>query len=340
VVGVNEGIVEDCSAQAIVEGYRYVGGLTGTNNGTVEGCSAQAMVKGYQYVGGLAGANAGNLESCSSGGDVTGSSDAGQLVGYNMVTGTVSNSDSASCVTDAVNCGDLVGRDEADATDIGHSLHFACYWVDQETVPYIGEIVYLEDQFTALEAELGWPRYFCNPAEKWHNEVLTPISNPDDHLTVYSLGYEEDRKEWFVETNNQFGTQQLTLWGPVGLVVPTQKIEPRYHEPPVGLDHFLLYEIVEGPSVDRVVQVNDEFGYQEVVVSVPVYFANPVWKTHNDQVTAVVNPDAHLVLYSIDDRYLETEVQLVNQFGGSTFHVSGLRHLAVASEMLYYEPMS
>ena len=126
VVGVNEGIVEDCSAQATVEGYRYVGGLTGTNNGTLEGCSATATVKGYQYVGGLAGANAGNLASCSSSGDVTGSSDAGRLVGYNMVTGTVSNSDSASCVTGAVNCGSLVGRDEAEPWDYVRPLNLHC----------------------------------------------------------------------------------------------------------------------------------------------------------------------------------------------------------------------
>jgi len=340
VVGVNEGIVEDCSAQAAVEGYRYVGGLTGTNNGTVEGCSAHATVKGHQYVGGLAGANAGDLESCNSSGDVTGSSDAGQLVGYNMVTGTVSNSDSASCVTGAIDCGNLVGLDEAGASGVGHSLHFTCYWVDQETVPYIREIVYLEDQFGALEAELGWPWYFCNPTEKWDNEVLTPISNPDHHLIVYSLAYQEEPKEWFVEINNQFGAQQLTLWGPIALAVPTQKVEPLYHEPPVGLDHFLLYEVAEGPPVDRVVQVNDEFGYEEVLVSVPVYFANPARKTHDYQVTAVVNPDAHVVLYSIQGEYFEAEVQVVNQFGGYTFHVSGPSHLAIVSEMVYYEPIS
>jgi len=340
VVGVNEGIVEDCSAQATVEGYRYVGGLTGTNNGTVQGCSAQATVKGYQYVGGLAGANAGNLESCSSSGDVTGNSDAGQLVGYNMLAGTVSNSDSASCVTGTVDCGDLVGRDEADATDVGQSRYFAGYWVDQETVSYIREIVYLEDQFGAVEAELGWPWYFCNPTEKWHNEVLTPIVDPDHHLTVYSLAYEKDPKEWFVETSNQFGTKELIVWGPIALAVPTQKVEPWYHEPPVGLNHFLLYEVVEGPSVDAVVRLNDELGYEEVMVGVPVYFANPVQKTHDNQVAAIVDPDAHLVVYSLDGEYLETEVQLVNQFGGSTFHVSGPSHLAVVSDILDYEPVS
>ncbi len=340
VVGVNEGIVEDCSAQATVEGYRYVGGLTGTNNGTVQGCSAQARVKGYQYVGGLAGANAGNLQSCSSSGDVTGNSDAGQLVGYNMVTGTVSNSDSASCVTGAINCGDLVGRDEADGTDADDSPHFACYRVDQETVPYIREIVYLEDQFGALEAELEWPWCFCNPTEKWHNEELAPVVSPDHHLTVYSLAYDKEPKEWFVEISNQFGTQELILWGPVALAAPTQKVEPWYHQPPVGLDHFLLYEVAEGPFIDAVVRVNDEFGYEEVTVSVPVYFANPVRKTHDNQVAAIIDPDAHMVVYSVDGGYLETEVQVVNQFGGYTLHVSGPSHLAVVSDMLYYEPSS
>jgi hypothetical protein len=233
----------------------------------------------------------------------------------------------------------LVGRDEAAATGVGYNLHFACYWVDQEAVRYLWETVYLEDQFGAIEAEVGWPWYFCNPAEKWHDEVLTPISDPDHHLTVYSLAYEEEPGEWFVEIGNQFGTQQLSLWGPVALAVPTQKVEPWYHEPPVGLDHFLLYEVVEGSSVDAVVRLNDEFGYEEVLVSVPVYFANPAWKTHNDQVAAIADPDAHVVFYSIDGAYFEAEVQLVNQFGGDTFNVSGPSHLATVSEMLSYEPI-
>ena len=340
VVGVNEGVVEDCSAHATVEGYRYVGGLTGTNNGTVEGCIATATVKGYQYVGGLVGANAGDLESCTSSGDVTGSSDAGRLVGYNTVTGTMSDSESTSCVTNTIDCGDLVGRDEADGTDVDDSPHFACYWVDQETVPYTREIVYLEDQFGALEVELGWPWYFCNPTEKWHNEVLTPIVNPNHHLTVYSLAYEKDPNEWSVEISNQFGTQELIVWGPVALAVPTQKVEPWYHEPPVGLDHFLLYEVVEGPSVDAVVRLNDELGYGEVMVSVPVYFVNPVQKTHDNQVAAIVDPGAHMVVYSVDGEYFETEVQVVDQFGGYTLQVSGPSHLAVVSDMLYYELIS
>jgi len=122
--------------------------------------------------------------------------------------------------------------------------HFLGYWITEATP--LQAYVYLEDQFGALEAELGWPWYFCNPTEKWHNEVLTPVSNSDHHLTVYGLAYEEAPKEWFVEINNQFGSQQLTLWGPIALAVPTQKVEPWYHEPPVGLDHFLLYEVVEG----------------------------------------------------------------------------------------------
>jgi hypothetical protein len=257
-----------------------------------------------------------------------------------MVTGTMSDSESTSCVTGNIDCGDLVGRDEAGASGVGHGLHFACYWVDLESVPYTREIVYLEDQFGALEVELGWPWYFCRPTEKWHNEVLTPISNPDYHLAVCGLAYEGEPKEWFVEINNQFGTQRLTLWGPVALAVPTQEVEPWYHEPPVGLDHLLLYEVVEGPSVDGVVRLNDEFSYEEASVSVPVYYANPVRKTHDDQLTVIANPDAHVVFYSIHGEYLKVEVEVVNQFGRLTFDTSGPTHLAIVSEMLYYEPIS
>jgi hypothetical protein len=92
--------------------------------------------------------------------------------------------------------------------------------------------------------------------------------------------------------------------------------------------------------VDAIVRLNDEFGYEEVLVSMPAYSANPAWMTHNEQVAVVVNPDAHVVFYSVDGGYVEAEVQLVNQFGGDTFNVSGPTHLAIVCEMLYYEPIS
>jgi len=211
---------------------------------------------------------------------------------------------------------------------------FTCYAVESET--YIGEVVYLEDQFGAFNATVESALAFCNPAEKVHDDMVTPISNPDHHFTMYSLTYEEEAQEWFVEATNQFGTQQLVVSGPVGLAVPTQKAG---HEPPVGLDHYLLYVIIEGPSVEEVVSLTDEFGDNpEVYVYQPVLFATPVRKTHGDEVTEIVNPEVHAVIYLIEGGYSEEEVQVVNQFGEETLHVYGPVVLAVPSETTKLEP--
>jgi hypothetical protein len=166
--------------------------------------------------------------------------------------------------------------------------------------------------------------------------VVTPISHPDYHLTMYSLSYEEEPQEWIVEVTNQFGTQQLVVSGPVGLAVPSQKAG---HEPPVGLDHYLLYTVSEGPSVEEVVSLNDEFGDNpQVYVYQPVMFASPVRKTHGGKVTEIVNPEVHGVIYTIEGGDSEEEVQVTNQFGEQTLSMYGPFGLAVPSQMRKLEP--
>jgi uncharacterized repeat protein (TIGR02543 family) len=230
---------------------------------------------------------------------------------------------------------------------VGPLDHFNCYSAADDRGPIsVGEVVYLEDQFGAVQAEVGYAALFCNPVEKWHDGV-TPISNPDHHLTVYSLDYEEEPQTWFVGVDNQFGTQyfpthyesqELIVSGPVGLAVPTQK---EGHEPPVGLDHLLLYEVIEGPDVDVYVGLMDQFGDQaEVLVSTPVIFGIPVQKTHDGVVTEIEDPEAHLVFYWIEGGEFETKVQVVNQFGTQTLNMGGPYLLAVPSEKVYYAPFA
>ena len=211
--------------------------------------------------------------------------------------------------------------------------HFKCYLT--EGVEFMGEAVYLEDQWGGVEAMVGWDWFFCNPVEMWHDEVVTPIWHPDHHLTLYGLEYEEEPQTWFVTVDNQFGTQELTVYGPIKLAVPTQK---EGHEPPVCLDHFLLYEVIEGPSVDVVVDLYDQFHDEpEVLVTWPVFFANPVRKTHDGEVTEIKNPEAHLVFYEILGGVFETDVQVVNQFGEQTFYLDDPAFLAVPSQKVSCE---
>jgi len=218
--------------------------------------------------------------------------------------------------------------------------HFKCYEVEELGCPPPGEMVELQDQFVTINATVEGPEFFCNPVEKVHDGVLTPISNPDHHLTVYNINNittGSQPQTWQVEVDNQFGTQVLNVSDPVMLAVPTWKLYPGNHTEPIGLDHFLLYNAT-GPPVSVTVKLNDQFHLEpEVVVLAPKYFANPVQKKKGGNVTEVVDTEAHLVFYEIVGDPLNTDVLISNQF--VRFHphhnilrVTVPRLLAVPSE--------
>ena len=220
--------------------------------------------------------------------------------------------------------------------------HFTCYWIYEDSTLVPGVVLSLKDQFVDIEAELGWPLYFCNPVEKVYEGVVTPILDPDHHLTIYEIYYQQEPQYWQVEVNNQFGTWgsaslPMIVRGPVALAVPTQKVG---HNEPVGLDHFLLYEVVSIlPDWDIIIDgLNDQFGDQpELWVSYPDYFANPVRKTDaSGMVTEIQNPQAHLLFHTIiAQAYAYPPVQVINQFGEQFYpNVWGPYHLAVPSVKL------
>jgi uncharacterized repeat protein (TIGR02543 family) len=207
--------------------------------------------------------------------------------------------------------------------------HFKFYQADSDT--YIGEAVHLEDEFGALSATVGSCWGFGDPVEKVHDYVWTSIWSADRHFTVYNLTYEEEPQVWYVGASNQFGETMLTVYGPVGLCVPTQQ---EGHDAPVALDYFLLYEVTQGRSVDVVVDLNDQFGDETVTVYEPAFFANPVRIIHEGEVTEILYPEVHGVFYSIEGGNFQTEVQVVNQFGEQTLNVHEPALLAVPSEKI------
>ncbi|MDH4269592.1 MAG: hypothetical protein OEV52_04770 [Dehalococcoidia bacterium] len=207
--------------------------------------------------------------------------------------------------------------------------HFKFYQADSDT--YIGEAVHLEDEFGTVGATVGSCWGFGDPVEKVHDYVWTPIWSADRHFTVYNLTYEEEPQVWYVGVNNQFGETMLTVYGPVGLCVPTQQ---EGHDAPVALDYFLLYEVTQGRSVEAVVSLSDQFGDETVTVYEPAFFANPVRIIHEGEVTEILYPEVHGVLYRIQGGDFQTEVQVVNQFGEQTLNVHEPALLAVPSEKI------
>ena len=195
--------------------------------------------------------------------------------------------------------------------------HFKCYWV--EAWAPIFEPAYLEDQFGAFDAMVEFAWWFANPVAKSHGYWESWIWNWDHHLTIYGISHPGPTEHWAVEVDNQFGTQFMTVSGPVALAVPTQK---EGHFPPEGLDHYLIYEVMDYElPINAEVGLDDQWTYEDVLVTVPRYFANPVKKTHGGGAAYdIVNPDAHLVFYEI--------------LGGPFFYPG----LTVYNQFLMYEP--
>jgi hypothetical protein len=208
-------------------------------------------------------------------------------------------------------------------TPAGKLDHFTWYGVNSTWV--IGQNVTLEDQFGTFNATVWIADYFCNPAGKSHEEDVYQIKDSDHHFTSYVISLKEGTVIRSVEVDNQFGVQNLTVEGPVELLVPTQK---EGHAAPVGLDHYLVYDAYGSPVVVNV-SLNDQWGNQtDVLVYEPWYFATPVSKNG----TPIVDPDVHLVIYWISGGYFSETVQVANQFGNRTLNVSSLDYLAVPSE--------
>ena len=125
--------------------------------------------------------------------------------------------------------------------------------------------------------------------------------------------------------------------------VPTQKIEPYGHQPPKGLDHYLLYRVLPSQYQPTVVGLIDEFGAepQGATVQMPIYFANPVEKTVGTVVTPIENKMAHLVFYGITATVTYPEVLIVNQLDTlpNDYYLTGPDSLVVPSAKLRFSEL-
>jgi hypothetical protein len=187
--------------------------------------------------------------------------------------------------------------------------HFKCYVIWALGWPP-NDDVFLRDQFGEGPATVGRPYFFCNPVQKTHKGVVTPISNPDAHLKMYSIQtYGRNPFSYVpptvdtpdqVKVSNQFGKdQELSVGQAVILATPTQKYP---HQPPSGLDHFKCY-VTSGSPIFETVDLKDQFQDDRFVsVYYPLLLCNPVVKTHNGKVTPVEHPEDHLVCYRIQPR--------------------------------------
>ena len=233
--------------------------------------------------------------------------------------------------------------------------HFKCYPIG-DTTP-VNEFVSLHDQFSPPPAPVGAPGIleidlvdraviFCNPVAKTvrtsSGVVVTPISNPNNHLKMYRFQPNIPNPKGLTIAN-QFGGQNVTISAPVLLAVPTQKDSL---PPPSGLDHFRCYPAivtpgaVNQPTFPIHVTLKDQFDKQPEGVSVlgGVAFCAPADKSHNGKITSIQNPLDHLTCYVFEETTTAPATAPVapavavftqNQFGTERFLVKQARYLCV-----------
>ena len=205
--------------------------------------------------------------------------------------------------------------------------HFKGYFPQQVTQVQPAQVV-LQDQFGTNPAVIGKIFRLLNPTRKFHNGVWTPIAHPDDHLVMHVTGPQPlvNRE---VKIRNQFGDQVLTTQDARVLAVPTQK-DP--HGPPQQINHFSCYAVSNGPLINQPVALADQFFGSQHNVLRPVFFCNPVQKTHDGVVSPITNPNDHLTCYNITRVPFVKVVTLHNQFGDHKFQSAYADLLCVPTE--------
>jgi hypothetical protein len=206
--------------------------------------------------------------------------------------------------------------------------HFKCYGAKEER-PDPAEPVTLRDQFGVLRVRVLDVALLCNPVEKQHAGTVTPIQDPDAHLTFNEIVPSEQVDRRLVEVTNQFGRQRLAIGQPRYLAVPTRKYP---HEAPKGLDHFACYEAA-GREIGDPVGLRDQFHADEARVVRPELLCNPATKWHQDQVFEVEHPEAHLTCYTLlpQRRPPVNAVRIENQFERDTLSIDVSRLLCAPS---------
>ena len=106
---------------------------------------------------------------------------------------------------------------EADNLD-----HFKCYRAYGPRLR--NRVVRLKDQFQEGTATVLRAALFCNPVQKQHGAVITPIENRDAHLVCYQTTPAALTAPRVVRSRNQFGNKDLVAGIANLLCVPSQKL--------------------------------------------------------------------------------------------------------------------
>jgi len=178
----------------------------------------------------------------------------------------------------------------------------------------------LTDQFGGMSVvDLVFER-FSTPATKiLPDGTVYPMVNPDIHMDWWRVFGPTQPVRTIIATD-QFGKTAWTLGDAHYLLVPSYKNvpppDPRNPTPPPYWNHYLCYDALTGPLVGTLVTLVDQFGNVQVQVLQAKYFCNPVQKTADGVVYPIIDPNAHLACYQVQNPLSEGySITALDQFG-------------------------
>src|SRR6266511_3355466 len=221
--------------------------------------------------------------------------------------------------------------------------HFKCYGATEATLEQPTTVT-LTDQFgVEPDVMVENARWFCNPVTKIHGGVMTPITEFENHLTLYPIS--NTNPEPTLSTNpdparlvtisSQFGIQDLVVTAPRLLAIPTTKVPfPPFRD----ISYFKCYK-ARSPALNEPVTLRDQFGIEEGVrVLAATFFCNPAVKIVEGVPTFPEPLEAHLACYKItpSEQPPVESVNIFNQFEprGDTLTIGPSQYLCVPSEKL------
>jgi hypothetical protein len=109
--------------------------------------------------------------------------------------------------------------------DLGFPDELNHFWCYEGNGPRVAQRVTLDDQFGADAVRVTQPVLFCNPVEKVHDGVTTPIEEEDVHLTCYDLKGPQRTEAMTFGVFNQLETDMYTVTAWELLCVPSEKTD-------------------------------------------------------------------------------------------------------------------
>jgi hypothetical protein len=181
--------------------------------------------------------------------------------------------------------------------------------------------VTLSDQFGSFDVrdQLTFDR-FSTPAEKILPDGTDyPIINPVVHMDWWSFRQPVSQPARSVIVTDQFGITQWVLGNAVYLLTPSLKnVQPDSTggpRPPVW-NHYVCYDVLKGPLVNKPVTLVDQFGNVQVVVLAARYFCNPAQKLDGGVTYPIVDNNAHLAVYTVQNSQPDVyNILTIDQFG-------------------------